>query len=354
LTFAAKDYNMIHDKQLMVNEKETVNMFFLESTSYDPAYNLALEEYIFKNLPSEESCFMLWQNDHTIVVGKHQNTIEEINLPYVKEHGITVVRRLSGGGSVYHDLGNINFTFISGTIHIGKLNMQIFCQPVVRVLESLGVKAQIHGRNDITINGKKFSGNSQYIKNDRVMHHGTLMFDSDLSVIEKALKVAADKIESKGIKSIRSRITNIRPHLAEDMGLDEFKDVLIKNIIREEDLKEYSLSSSDILEIQKLKEQKYDTWEWNYGHSPAFSIQKQRRIEGCGKLEISMEVKDGIIMAYESHGDYFGNGDTKELKALIVGCPFNEEALLITFKDFNIDSCYSHLSKEDFISLLLY
>jgi len=168
-------------------------MFFLESSSYDPAYNLALEEHIFEHMPKEESCFMLWQNDNAIVVGKHQNTVEEVNLAYVKEHGITVVQRLSGGGTVYHDMGNINFTFISEAADIGKLNMQMFCRPVVHLLKNLGIEAHIHGRNDITINGKKFSGNSQYVKKGRIMHHGTLMFDSNLSVVEKALRVSSDK-----------------------------------------------------------------------------------------------------------------------------------------------------------------
>ena len=197
---------------------------FIESNSNDPRFNLALEQYVFDEMPKDREYFWLWQNHNTIVVGKHQNTAQEINQTYVREHGITVVRRLSGGGAVYHDMGNVNFTFIADTGDMETLNLHAFCTPVVNTLEQIGVKAEVSGRNDITIDGKKFSGNSQYIKHGRIMHHGTLMFDSDLSVVSKALQVSSDKYESKGFKSVKSRVTNIKPYAPADMDMN-FKTV---------------------------------------------------------------------------------------------------------------------------------
>ena len=185
-------------------------MYYLESTKTDPSWNLALEQYVFDVLGPRDDCFMLWQNDNTIVVGKHQNTLEEINTDYVKEHGVTVVRRLSGGGAVYHDLGNLNFTFVAENRFGSEFDFSTFCRPVVDALRSLGVPAEINGRNDMTIEGRKFSGNAQYMKKGRIMHHGTLMYDSDLEAVSRALNVKPDKIESKGLKSVRSRVTNIR------------------------------------------------------------------------------------------------------------------------------------------------
>ena len=187
-----------------------MKLSYLDLMTTDPSYNLAMEQYVFDCLPRDRMYFMLWQNDNAIIVGKYQNTIAEINEEAVRERGILVVRRLSGGGAVYHDMGNLNFTFITDVGESNALDLKLFCEPVVRTLATLGVKAEVNGRNDITIDGKKFSGNSQYIRQGRVMHHGTIMFDSDLSVVSEALRVAPTKIQTKGIRSVRSRVTRAR------------------------------------------------------------------------------------------------------------------------------------------------
>lgn len=328
-------------------------MIFIESTSVNPAFNLALEEYVFEVMPKEQEYFILWQNDNTIVVGKHQNTVEEINIPYMKEKNIHVVRRLSGGGAVYHDLGNVNFTFITNAGDIEKLNLQLFCHSVVKTLKKLGVTAVVSGRNDITINGQKFSGNAQYIKGGRIMHHGTLMFDSDLSVVADALQVSADKIESKGIKSVKSRVTNIRPHLQEDVDLEVFKAVLRSNMIDGDNVSPYQLKEQEIKEIEKIQQLRYDTWEWNYGKSPQYQIQKSRRIEGFGKIQVSMDVEGGIIKNFATNGDYFGDGVTQGLLDRIIGCRLEQEALERALDGFNLDICYSHLDTQVFCNILL-
>ena len=182
---------------------------YLNLTTTDPSFNLAAEEFVFESLPKDRSYFMLWQNDRAVIIGKYQNTLAEINLPYIEANGIRVVRRLSGGGAVYHDLGNLNYTFIADAKESERLDLRLFCEPVLRTLSSFGVKAELNGRNDMTVDGQKFSGNAQMIRHGRVLHHGTILFDSDLEAVTLALHVDEAKIRAKGIRSVRSRVTNL-------------------------------------------------------------------------------------------------------------------------------------------------
>lgn len=328
-------------------------MVYLESASTDPAFNLALEQYVFDSMPRSNEYFMLWQNDNAIIVGRHQNTAEEINADYVREHGIRVVRRLSGGGAVYHDLGNLNFTFIVDAEHADRLNLQVFCLPVVRALERLGVRAEISGRNDITIGGKKFSGNSQYIREGRIMHHGTLMFDSDLSVVAGALNPAGDKLASKGVKSVRSRVTNIRPWLNQDITLRQFWDLLRRSMGEERDMLPGALTEDDLRRVTAIRDTRYAAWEWNFGASPGYSIRKERRVEGCGKLQVFLEVERGKIAGFTVRGDYFGSGDSSDLARALTGCPLKREALNEALRAVPIDYYFSSLTPDQFIDILL-
>ncbi len=328
-------------------------MIYICSPSTNPSFNLALEQYIFDEMPKDKEYFMLWQNDNAIIVGKHQNTIAEINQDFVNKNNISVVRRLSGGGAVYHDMGNLNFTFIVNDNNINKFDFNVFCRPIIKALEKIGVNSQLNGRNDITINGKKFSGNSQYIKKNRIMHHGTLLYNSNLSVISKALNVSKDKIESKGIKSIKSRVTNIKDYMSEDIPLSEFKNILLKYMFQEENIKEYILTENDINKINNIKEKIYDTWEWNYGYSPKYSIVKERRIDGCGKLEIYMDVENGLITNFDVFGDYFGNGDKNYLKNIIIGRKLEVNDLKIALKNIDIGFFFNNLSLEKFIEIMI-
>lgn len=330
-----------------------MGMYYLESDSTSPYFNLAMEEYVFNNLPKDREYFMLWQNDNSIIIGKHQNTIEEINLPYVRERKINVARRLSGGGAVYHDLGNLNFTFVTDGDEAGQLDLASFCVPVVDALASMDVKAEISGRNDITIDGKKFSGNAQYMRASRVMHHGTLMFDSNLETLTDALKVSADKVESKGIKSIRSRVTNIKDHLdRKDMTTLEFRNVLRQFMFEENEMQEYDLTSEDIAEIKKIQ-QRYESWDWNYGRSPAYSIRKERRVEGCGKIQVFMDVEKGVIKDFTTRGDYFGAEESTAVDAAVVGAEINEASLAAALKNLDIGYYFKNLSAARFIDIIL-
>jgi len=294
-------------------------MNYLNLKTTDPAFNLAVEEYVFDYLPRDRMYVMLWQNDNAIIIGKNQNTLAEINEAYVKEQGIRVVRRLSGGGAVYHDMGNLNFTVIADA-QGESLDFGRFCALVVKALQRVGVKAEINGRNDMTIDGKKFSGNAQYLRQGRVMHHGTILFDSNASVLAKALQVDEAKIQAKGVKSVRSRVTNVRPCLPVDMTLQQFRQILLNTILEEEPGEEYVLTEKDLEIVETLKRERYDTWEWNYGHSPACTLHKKGRVEGCGTVEAFITLREGKISQIVFKGDFFGVSDPEQLASLLIGC----------------------------------
>lgn len=293
-------------------------MIYLESNSRDPYFNLALEEYVFNEMDKSREYFMLWQNDNTIVVGKYQNTAEEINQAYVDEHNIKVARRLSGGGAVYHDTGNLNFTFIVGSDTAPDFDFKVFVQPVIRALASLGVKAEFTGRNDITIDGKKFSGNSQYARKDRIMHHGCIMVDSNLNSVGDALKPKEAKFESKSTKSVRSRVTTINANSETEINVEVFKEALKKEIFAGNRVDTYELTEADLTAVEKLAEEKYATWEWNYGKSASYNFQNEKKYD-FGLVGISAQVKDGIIEDIHICGDFFGNGEISELENALKG-----------------------------------
>ena len=325
---------------------------YLNLYTTDPAFNLAAEQYVFDNLPKDRMYFMLWQNDNAIIIGKFQNTAAEINAPYVEQHGIKVIRRLSGGGAVYHDLGNLNFTFIADAGDIEKLNMRVFCEPIAKALASFGVNAEINGRNDITISGKKFSGNSQYIKDGRVMHHGTIMFDSNLSVVGEALKADTAKIAAKGIKSVRSRVTNIKPCLAEDIGLEEFRNRLLSCIIAGNDAHEHVFDEKETEEINRIKEERYDTWEWNYGKSPECSIIRSKRIEGCGRIETYISTDHGLVSGISFKGDFFSAKDPSQFEERFIGRRADRSGFSEALKDVDLNSYFSGIEYDSMLSLL--
>jgi len=331
-------------------------MYYIESSSTNPYFNLALEQYAFDTLSVDRDIFMLWRNDNAIIVGKHQNTIGEINAPYVKEKNIRVARRLSGGGAVYHDLGNVNFTFITTAGDLGSFDFASFCRPVVRALGMLGVTAEINGRNDMTIDGKKFSGNAQYCKRGRVMHHGTILYDSDLSVVADALVVSQDKIESKGLKSVRSRVANVKDHMPESVPVERFmaalRDALFSEF-HENAMQAYTLSPADLAAVETLRRDVYDTWDWNYGASPAWSITKKRRVEGCGSIEVHMNVEKGVITDIAFFGDYFGNADASALAPLLAGRRPEEEELRNALAGVDIGEYFHNLEMDDFVALLV-
>lgn len=327
-------------------------MYYIESPYTDPDVNLALEQYIFDNPDRSSAYCMLWRNDNAIIIGRHQNTFAEIDRQYADTHGIRVVRRLSGGGAVYHDLGNINYTFIADGTG-GGFDFSTFCAPVLKVLRTLGAQPELSGRNDMTIGGRKFSGNSQYSRRGRVMHHGTILFDSNLETVQRALSVPKDKLRAKGLPSVRSRVTNVKPHLARDFTTEEFFSILRDFLFREYALVPYALTPEDWEAVEKLRRAVYARWEWNYGRSPSFAIVKERRVEGVGKLEVHMDAEGGVISDIAFFGDYFGNGDPGELASRLVGRRLEASELAGALAGAEIGRYFARLDRKTFIEILL-
>lgn len=327
-------------------------MFYLESPSTDPYFNLALEEYLFEHMDRTREYFMLWQNDNTIVVGKYQNTAEEINASYVQAHGIRVARRLSGGGAVYHDKGNLNFTFIVNQAEHSEFEFQIFAQPVLHALEHLGVHAEFNGRNDLTIDGRKFSGNSQYTKGGRLLHHGCIMLDSNLAAVADALRVKEAKFDSKSVKSVRSRVTTINEHAPRPISMEEFRSTLRTCILKHNVLEPLVLAESDLSAIQKLRDEKYATWEWNYGRSPAYHMRREKKFP-AGLVTAYLQAEGERIKSVRFFGDFFGSDELSKLEYAMVSLKL-DETLEQALVPLNVSHYLNGITAKDLADLLLY
>lgn len=323
-------------------------MLVIDNKSTNPYFNLAFEEYILKKVNTD--AFMLWINEPAIIVGKNQNTLAQINLEYVKEHNIPVVRRLSGGGAVFHDLGNLNFTFISDNSKDSFVNFGKFTKPIIEVLKNLSIDTQLSGRNDLTIDGRKFSGNAQYIYKDKILHHGTLLFKTNVSKLSSALKVEPSKFKDKGVKSVSSRVTNISEHIKDPMDIQEFKDMILEHILANYDATPYNLSHEDISNIEGLVNEKYGTWEWNFGHSPKYNFRKHGRFKG-GSIEIHLNVEKGIIQDIKIYGDFFGKKDIKELEAALAGVKHSFIDIKSVLVSFNIQDFFANITLDEILNL---
>jgi lipoate---protein ligase len=328
-------------------------MLFIDNKGItDPRINLAIEEYALKNLDINETYLLFYINEPSIIIGKNQNTVEEINTDYVESNGIKVVRRLSGGGAVYHDLGNLNFSFITKDDGESFHNFRKFTEPVITALQKLGVNAELSGRNDILAEGRKISGNAQFSTKGRMFSHGTLLFDSEIEHVVSALRVKQDKIESKGIKSIRSRVANISEFLSDPMDIQQFRSHLLRNIFSEyNDIPEYVLTEEDWSKIHELSIERYQNWDWNYGKSPKFNSQHSHRFP-VGSIDVRLEVNKGVIESCKIFGDFFGVGDVSEIEALLTGQKYEKATIEQALQEVNIPHYFGNITKEDFTNLI--
>lgn len=324
---------------------------YLETGSLDPAYNLAFEETVLRRR-TQGDYLLLWQNDNTIVVGQNQNAEGEIDRAFVEAHGIHVVRRATGGGAVYHDLGNLNYSFITDSGDAQRLTMERFTRPVVEALRGLGLQAEASGRNDILVEGRKVSGTAQRLLGKRILHHGTLLFDANPDMVAGALNADPAKFQSKSSKSVRSRIGNIRSFLKEDMDLPAFWSYL-KQALAGDGLTPDCLTEEELAAAETLRRDKYATWEWTFGRSPKYSMTNRRRWDG-GTLEPRLEVAEGRITGVVFYGDFLSLQPLEPVTEGLLGCPFRREDVAAVLDRFPLEQYFGTITRDEILDTLFY
>ncbi|MFV0498006.1 MAG: lipoate--protein ligase [Candidatus Fimivivens sp.] len=324
---------------------------YLETGAVSPFYNLAFEEYVLVHRKQGEY-LMLWQNDNTIVIGQNQNAEAEINRSFVEKHQIHVVRRSTGGGAVYHDLGNLNYSFITDVDNSQQLTIERFTNPIVAALRNLGLDATASGRNDILVNDRKVSGTAQRIMQGRILHHGTLLFDANPGMVAGALNVDSTKFESKSAKSVHSRIGNIRDFLSDDMDLTTFWAYL-KEKLAGNGLAEGCLSAQEQTAVLELARTKYSTWDWNFGRSPKYNMTNKRRYEG-GCLAPQVAVQKGVITDIAFYGDFLSLRPLDELCDALKGCPFRSADVGAVLDRFPLTELFGSIRREEVLDVLFH
>ena len=324
------------------------NMYrFLETGSQDADYNLAFEEYVL-NRQCADSLLILWQNDRSVIIGKNQNTFAEVNLPYAEENGIAIVRRMTGGGAVYHDLGNINYSLICNATE--PFDFRDTLQPILATLHSIGVPAEQSGRNDLILNGKKISGTAACISGGRMLCHGTLLFDTDLDAMAAVLAVDAEKLTAKGIRSVRSRVSNIRETHYPELSAAEFYALLRRHVL-ESGCVPASLSPADLEEIRTLRERKYAQWDWTFGRSSEADIIRRRRWEE-GSLEAALTVDHGSIKEIRFSGDFLAMKELADVNRKLCGVPYERNAVDAALADAPLSLYFGGITKEQILQTL--
>ena len=328
-------------------------MIFIENEGItDPRINLALEEYALRNFGESDDYLLFYINGPSIIIGRNQNTLEEINDEYVRENGIHVVRRMSGGGAVYHDEGNLNFSFITNYKKENLHNFKKFTKPVIQVLNEMGVDAEMSGRNDILAEGRKISGNAQFSTGKRMFSHGTLLFNSDLEEVTRALDVKMNKIESKGHKSVRSRVANISEFLNDELSVSEFRQRLLDGLYQERDKFEtYHLTENEWNAVHALKDEKYGNWDWNFGRSPDFNIQRSKRFT-VGEIDLRLDVEKGHIKNLKIYGDFFGKEPVDEIEEMLKDVRYEPSDIEIALNGIDIQEYFGDVEKAEFLDLV--
>lgn len=322
-------------------------MLCILSENTDPCFNLASEEVLLKS--RTEEYFLVYRNRPSVVVGKHQNTLSEINLPFVEEHGIIVVRRISGGGTVFHDLGNLNFAFITSGREGELVDYNRHTLPIIAALKEMGLAVSLGKRNELLLGQKKISGTASHVFKQRVLHHGTLLFSSGMTDLRGALKVKAGKFKDRAVKSVRSEVTNIRDHLVGKMEIDGFQKLLFESVSLSLGGTLYQYSDKDIQQISALKETRFSTWEWNFGYSPRYQFTKTL-VYGEGEISIQMNVDKGVITAINIEGDFLGSGDIHALEKLLAGTIHDPQTIRMRLSCIQVEEYIEGLGNELFLS----
>ena len=325
-------------------------MRYLKNPSTNPYYNMAFDEYCLESLPIDEPVFFLWQNRPAVIVGYNQEVNTEVNLDYLKEKGIDLVRRVTGGGAVYHDLENLNYTIVGRSEDLER-DYPEYAALMMKALQALGVPATLSGRNDILVEGKKVSGFAKRVCKDRLMVHGTLMYNVDVDVLTHVLNPSTTKLQSKGIASVRSRVTNLCNYLPELSDIQAFKNRLEAILSNNYSDAEYKLSETDLTHIQQLTDEKFATWEWNYGRSPKATLVHSARL-ACGTVEIHLTLAENRIASCRFGGDFLGNLPASDVEKALTGIPYEINEIRKCLSKLEISRYFDRVSADNLLEMM--
>ena len=326
-------------------------MIYINSNSTSPYFNFALEEYLLtqKDLDDDE-IFLFWRTNPTIMVGRYQNTFSEINEKYVRENNVNVVRRNSGGGTIYTDMGAWQFTFIEKNYKEEGISFDKFTGPIVEALQKQDVDAHFNSRNDLLIGNRKFSGNAQYRKDNAILHHGSILFNTDIQAMVESITVAEDKIIAKGIKSVRERVINISEVMKDNITSENFRDRMLDSLLKNSTT--YTLTKEDIKSINKIQKEKFESWDWNYGKNPIFNISRYKRFNG-GRVDFKLNVKKGIIKNCTIEGDFFLSGEISILEESFIDCKYVREDISKLLDTLDIENHFYKITKDDLLECII-
>lgn len=325
-------------------------MMYIPYESTDANFFFALEKYAMDDLSVADGYFLFWRTLPTLMVGRYQNTLTEINMPFALQNNIHIVRRITGGGTIYTDLNGWQFSFIVKNRPEGRVEFSEFTAPILSALRTLGVPAEAAGRNDLVVDGKKISGNAQYVRKNLTLHHGSLLFDTDLETLVRALNPGDEKIVAKGIQSVRQRVTNIADYLPTSISSEEFRDRMLTNLL--EGMDTYVLTSGDLHRIDELKRTQFDRREWNFGNDPKFNISRENRFAG-GKLSVRTFVDKGRITDIGFYGDFFAAADPDTLVQALIGCEYEQQAVRRCLVDARAQNYFYNITLDDILSCIL-
>ena len=325
-------------------------MRYLKNPSTNPYYNMAFDEYCLESLPIDEPVFFLWQNKPAVIVGYNQEVNTEVNLDYLKEKGIDLVRRVTGGGAVYHDLENLNYTIVGRSEDLER-DYPEYAALMMKALQALEVPATLSGRNDILVDGKKVSGFAKRVCKNRLMVHGTLMYNVDVDVLTHVLNPSTTKLQSKGIASVRSRVTNLCNYLPELLDIQAFKNRLEEILSNNYSDAEYKLSETDLAHIQQLTDNKFATWEWNYGRSPKATLVHSARL-ACGTVEIHLTLAENRIASCRFGGDFLGNLPASDIEKALTGIPYEINEIRKCLSKLEISRYFDRVSADNLLEMM--
>ena len=325
-------------------------MRYLKNPSTNPYYNMAFDEYCLESLPIDEPVFFLWQNRPAVIVGYNQEVNTEVNLDYLKENGIDLVRRVTGGGAVYHDLENLNYTIVGRSEDLER-DYPEYASLLAKALQTLGVPATLSGRNDILVEGRKVSGFAKRVCKNRLMVHGTLMYNVDVDVLTHVLNPSTTKLQSKGIASVRSRVANLCDYLPEIPDIQTFSQRLEEILSNNHTDTEYQLTETDLANIQRLTDKKFATWEWNYGRSPKATLVHSARL-ACGTVEIHLTLAENRIASCRFGGDFLGNLPASDVEKALTGIPYEINEIRKCLSKIEISRYFDRVLVDDLLEMM--